>query len=196
MAMLKWLPNILTSLRIVLTVVWIYLIRLVEVNEAHKTLINAAVILFIIICLTDLIDGKVARKMKASSRFGSFFDVIADLIFISSSNIVLSLYGSLPRWFILVILFKFSEFLITSKLIKKYGDLKSSFFVFDHIGRVAAVNFFLIPGAFMLGYEGLDLRYGYILLYITLMLVIISAFSRIWRCYKVRNKMRTREKFV
>jgi CDP-diacylglycerol--glycerol-3-phosphate 3-phosphatidyltransferase len=192
----KCVPNVLTSLRIVLTVAWMYVIRLVEVNSQHRTSINLAVILFVVICLTDLFDGKAARKMKAVSKFGSVFDVVADFSFISSSNILLGIYNLVPKWFILVVIFKFAEFLITSRIIKKYGDCKSSLFVFDYLGRVAAVNFFLIPGVFMLVYKGLDKSYGYILIYLTLLLVMISSCSRVYKCCKVLYKIKTMERLI
>lgn len=79
-------------------------------------------------------------------------------------------------------LIKFMEFFITSYIIKKYYNVSNNLFQFDYFGRIAAMNFFLIPGMVLLTYIGLDIIYINMLIWITLILVIIS-FSV--RCTKV-----------
>ena len=67
------IPNILTMTRIVLTPVIIILGLLNKTN---------LVIIFAIICaLTDMLDGKLARKWNVISRKGAKLDTIADKIF-------------------------------------------------------------------------------------------------------------------
>ena len=183
MKLLKYVPNILTSMRLVLT--FIYLILLHALNGNNKLYFTAALIIFILICLTDFLDGKIARATKAASPFGALLDVAADFVYIFSSLIMLSVNNMIPMWFIALVLGKFIEFLVTSYFIKKYESKSNSLFIFDYFGRIAAMNFFLIPGISLFVYADLDIMYINILLYITLILVVISSLVRCANCYKV-----------
>ncbi len=67
------IPNILTILRIILTPI---IIVLGTTNHY-----NTAIILIIIACITDLFDGKLARKWNTVTEIGAKLDVVADKIF-------------------------------------------------------------------------------------------------------------------
>jgi CDP-diacylglycerol--glycerol-3-phosphate 3-phosphatidyltransferase len=183
MKLAKCLPNSLTSLRILLTFLYCPMLYNLHLNNDETIYFTLMVAGFIMICLTDLLDGKIARKMKAESRFGGIFDVVADFVFIVSSHIVLIVNRMIPIWFIAVILGKFIEFLITSYIIKKYSKIHSSVFIFDYLGRIAAVNFFVLPGLILLVYKGLNMLWINIFIYITVALAIISSSSRLFNCY-------------
>jgi cardiolipin synthase len=49
-----------------------------------------AVIAFISACLTDFLDGYIARLMKQTSRFGQFLDPIADKLLIAATLLLLA----------------------------------------------------------------------------------------------------------
>jgi phosphatidylglycerophosphate synthase len=66
-------PNVITSIRIFLTVIIVILLAL-----GSKTQILSAGILLIFAALTDYLDGKLARSLNQESRFGSLYDMIAD----------------------------------------------------------------------------------------------------------------------
>ena len=66
-------PNVITSIRIFLTVIIVILLALGSTQQ-----ILAAGILLIIAALTDYLDGKLARSLNQESRFGSLYDMIAD----------------------------------------------------------------------------------------------------------------------
>lgn len=88
---LENIPNILTVLRILIIPVIIIFLELDE--EFYNWL---ALILYIIACLSDFLDGYLARKFELESSFGRFLDPIADkilivsLIFILISNTIIS----------------------------------------------------------------------------------------------------------
>ena len=71
------LPNILTISRIVLLPVLIILIF------SDSNLINfLSIVLFIVMSITDYLDGLIARKTKNTSNFGKMLDPIADKLFV------------------------------------------------------------------------------------------------------------------
>jgi len=185
MKILKYIPNILTLVRMILTLIYLHL--LYALNSSNRMCFTTALIVFILICITDFVDGKIARALKASSPFGALLDVTADFVFIISSLVMLSVKGMIPMWFIAVVLGKFVEFLGTSYFIKKHQVNCSSLFIFDYFGRIAAVNFFLIPGLSLLLYIGLGAICLNIFIYLTLILVAISSTARIMKCYKAQK---------
>lgn len=185
MKMLKWIPNMLTSLRMVLTFIYLLLLYDLHLYRNNRLYFTLTIIVFVLICVTDFMDGKIARKIKAVSLLGSFLDVAADFIFIVSSLIVLIIHNVISVWCIVMVLAKFTEFLVTSYIIRNYYNISNKFFIFDYFGRIAAVNFFLIPGMSLFVYIGLNVIYINIFIYITLILVLISSLARCINCYKV-----------
>ena len=81
------LPNKLTLLRIVLVPVYLLLLG-VNMNWA-------ALIVFVIASLTDLFDGKIARKYNLITNFGKFMDPIADKMLTHTAFIMLCAMGRL-----------------------------------------------------------------------------------------------------
>ena len=83
----KWLPNLLTSTRILLVPVFLYYL-FSDLN--HGKLI--ALIIFITAAITDAYDGKIARKHNIITKFGTFVDPLADKIILISPLIWRSKY--------------------------------------------------------------------------------------------------------
>ncbi len=138
----RCIPNILTGLRIILTFIYLLLLDNLNLYSNNELYFTCGIIVFLLICVTDFIDGKIARKIKAESLLGSFLDVTADFIFIISSLALLNLNNRIPIWFTVLTLIKFIEFFVTSYIIKKYHNISNNFFSFDYFGRVAAISFF------------------------------------------------------
>ncbi len=70
-----------------------------------------ALAIFIIASLTDLIDGKIARKYGLVTNFGKFMDPLADKLLVCSAMICLIPSGKLEAWFVIVIIAR--EFIIS-----------------------------------------------------------------------------------
>ena len=102
------LANKLTLSRIVMAVIFTFLLLM----DVKYTNIFATVV-FIVACITDWVDGKVARHFKVESDFGKLVDPLADKILISAafiSFVEIPQIG-LPAWIVIIMISR--EFAIT-----------------------------------------------------------------------------------
>jgi CDP-diacylglycerol--glycerol-3-phosphate 3-phosphatidyltransferase len=91
--MLKWLPNILTFIRLVLSVVFLLMI-LYSPGVNHRSLfLDGAFVLFIVAGLTDIVDGIAARRFDATSKFGRMIDPLVDKVLVCGAFICFALIG-------------------------------------------------------------------------------------------------------
>ena len=63
-----------------------------------------AAALFIIGCLTDFLDGRIARKQNLVTDFGKFIDPVADKLLVLTTMIMLVHLGQMPAWVVIIIL--------------------------------------------------------------------------------------------
>lgn len=102
------LPNKLTVLR-VLMIPFFVVFMLTDLGGASGKWIALAI--FIIASLTDLLDGKIARKYNLVTNFGKFMDPLADKLLVGAAMICLVEMGRLPAWIVIVIISR--EFIIS-----------------------------------------------------------------------------------
>ncbi len=187
----KYIPNIISITRIILCILFVNTI-ITQFTYGHNKTLNL-VILFLGICSSDLLDGKIARKTNSVSSLGAKLDVFADLFYIIVSYVVLIDLKILPLWFLGFICFKFSEFVITSKFIKSNSNSVDKPFVFDKIGRIVSATFLIIPGIVCIYKCFNEYNINLILnciLYIIFICGIVSSYYRVRSCiaiYKVNN---------
>ena len=103
------LPNKLTVLRICM--IPFFVAALLYENGADQTMRIIANVIFITASLTDLLDGKIARKYGLVTNFGKFMDPLADKLLVCSALICLIQLGQLPAWVVIVIISR--EFIIS-----------------------------------------------------------------------------------
>ncbi len=77
----------------------------------NYTMRIVANVLFIVASLTDLFDGKIARKYNLVTNFGKFMDPLADKLLVCSALICLIELGQLPAWVVIIIISR--EFIIS-----------------------------------------------------------------------------------
>lgn len=103
------LPNKLTILR-VLMIPFFVVALLLEGGES-QTLRYIAAAIFVVASLTDLLDGKIARKYNLVTNFGKFMDPLADKLLVCAALVCLVELGQLPAWMVIVIVSR--EFIIS-----------------------------------------------------------------------------------
>jgi CDP-diacylglycerol--glycerol-3-phosphate 3-phosphatidyltransferase len=105
------LPNLLTFLRIVLGLVFFVMIA-----DGRPGVLLAALVVFIVAGITDLLDGYVARKQKIVTNFGRVADPFADKLIVCGGFIFFlakpELEGYLHAWMVVVIVGR--ELLVTA----------------------------------------------------------------------------------
>ncbi len=73
-----------------------------------------ALALYTIACITDFLDGWIARSMNSASALGKFLDPISDKIFVACLILVLAAFDRLEGWWLIAGLVIFiREFLIS-----------------------------------------------------------------------------------
>lgn len=102
------LPNKLTILRVVLIVPFVLCMLVPGLGNGGM---YAAVAIFIIASLTDLFDGKIARKYNLVTNFGKFMDPLADKLLVAAALICLTANGRLAAWISIIIISR--EFIIS-----------------------------------------------------------------------------------
>ena len=121
------IPNLVTTSRIAM--IPCILIQFKRGNY------STAILLFIAACVTDLLDGYAARKLKASTTIGAYLDSIADLLLIISLLTYFISVGTVSPLSMAFIGFMFLQFLITSVR----GNL-----VYDPVGKYTGVMLFAV----------------------------------------------------
>lgn len=94
--MLKNLPNIISVARIVLVIPAAWLL--------WKALYVEALVLMTVAGASDAVDGWLARRLDAVSRFGSALDPVADKLLVAVMFVVFAVQGHLPVWLAVIVL--------------------------------------------------------------------------------------------
>ena len=102
------LPNKLTTLRVLMSPFFV-VFMLTDLGGAASKYI--AVGIFIVASLTDMADGKIARKYNLVTNFGKFMDPLADKLLVCSAMICLVEIDRLAAWIVIVIIAR--EFIIS-----------------------------------------------------------------------------------
>ena len=126
---LTW-ANALTSLRLLLCLP-VYL--LIE----QQRWLPCALCLFVAV-LTDIFDGKMARKLHQASPMGGFFDHATDALFVTFGSLALASIDIINPWLAWLIPIAFIQYSVDSRLLAGYA-LRSS-----ALGRINGIAYFVL----------------------------------------------------
>lgn len=96
--MLKTTANKITVLRIVLIPFFLLL-----AYSGHRV---GALIVYLIACISDFLDGYIARHCNQITNFGKFMDPLADKMLVLVSMCWFTENGQMPGWIVAVVLFR------------------------------------------------------------------------------------------
>ena len=164
------LPNKLTVMRVA-AVPFFVALMLVPISGApcEGWCKWTALALFIIASLTDLVDGKLARKYGLVTNFGKFMDPLADKLLVCSALICLVELSRIPAWVVIIIIAR--EFVISGiRLIAADDGVVISA---SKWGKVKTV-FQMIMVGFMIGNLPIFDLLTALLMWIALALTLIS----------------------
>ena len=94
------LPNKITIFRVIL-IPFFLVALLVDAIPAGKWI---ALGIFIVASLSDMVDGKLARKYNLVTDFGKFMDPLADKLLTCSAMIAMISLNLIPSWVVIVII--------------------------------------------------------------------------------------------
>lgn len=178
-------PNKLTLLRIALVPVFIFFL-LADFVLLHNLW---ALLVFGVAALTDLLDGKIARRQNLVTNFGKFLDPLADKVLVVSGLVCFVAVGLSDPAIVIIIIAR--EFLVTSlRLVavdngnviaaSGLGKLKTAFTMIAMacvMALSAALEAGLLPAGFPLFWI------SEILLWIAVVLTIVSGVD-----YLIKNR--------
>lgn len=193
---MKNVPNQLTVFRVILIIPFVVMMLgcnaewpwLLQIFGTKAVLEYASLALFIIASLTDLLDGKIARKYNVVSNFGKFMDPLADKLLVCAAMILLVEMGRIPSFIVVIIISR--EFIISGfRLIAAdngvviaasyWGKFKTTF-------QMIMIGMMIVLDAPFLTDASLVAAYGVlanIIMWIALALTIISLVD-----YLVKNR--------
>ena len=96
--MFKTTANKITMLRIVLIPVFLVL--------AYTGNMMAALAVYVVACLSDFVDGYIARHFNQISNFGKFMDPLADKMLVLAAMCFFVENGQMAGWAVAVVLFR------------------------------------------------------------------------------------------
>ncbi len=152
-------PNLITTLRIILTPVFIIYVITERMNLAFAV--------FTICSISDGIDGLLARSFNQKSTLGTYLDPLADKLLLVSAYIVLSAMGLIPSWLtvlvisrdilimlgVLILFLNNIKISIKPSVLSKINTtfqfltvvliLSSDIFSFPYINRIYSIFFYL-----------------------------------------------------
>ena len=113
------LPNKLTILRVILIPFFVVFMLFDITGAADKWI---ALVIFCVASLTDMLDGKIARKYNLVTNFGKFMDPLADKLLVCTALICLTSMNRLNVIVVLVIIAR--EFIISGfRLVAADNDI-------------------------------------------------------------------------
>ena len=191
----KWIPNFLTSTRILLVPVFLYCLF---ADFSHGKLL--ALIVFAAAAITDAYDGKIARKYDIETKFGVFFDPLADKLLILSAfygfMFIPVLSTTIKLW--MIILISFRDILVTlmrtlmqykgvTMITSKAGKLKT----FLQITTIHFILIYLILKSYKVDIPPDILQYNslYFLMVITTMITFYTGIHYVYNNYKTLGNL-------
>jgi phosphatidylglycerophosphate synthase len=84
--------------------------------------ITACLILLAFSAFTDFFDGYAARRFRATSTFGAYYDATTDFVLMVGIFTIFTVKAFYPLWVVILMTASFIQFIVTSKYCGKLYD--------------------------------------------------------------------------
>lgn len=172
------LPNKLTIARVCM--VPLFMVALM-MNTGTSRVVAMAI--FALASLTDMLDGKIARKYNLITNFGKLMDPLADKILTAAAMVCLVELGDLAAWIVVIILFR--EYAITG--LRSVAASENIVVAANIWGKVKTVCQMFALMLLMLKPQIMALcgiNLGLWLMYVALILTVYSGVDYVWKLNK------------
>lgn len=182
------LPNKLTVFRMILIPVFMLVLALpldwgtLQVAGAQLLVTHlVAAIIFIVASLTDLADGKIARKYKLVTNFGKFADPLADKLLVMTALIFFVQFGWVPAWMVAIIVIR--ELAITglrTLIVENNGKVLAAAMPgkIKTASQMVAISFFLLHD---IVFAMANIPFAMIMIWIALLATIYSGIDYFYK---------------
>ena len=169
------LPNKLTILR---TVMIPFFILFLYTDWFHGYDKIIAAVIFIAASLTDMLDGKIARKYNLVTNFGKFMDPLADKLLVCSALICFVELDKLPAWMVIIIIAR--EFIISG--FRLVASDNGVVIAASYWGKFKTTFQMLMVIVLILNFDNCYFQLlGTVLTYIALVLTVVSLIDYLWK---------------
>lgn len=161
------LPNKLTILRVILIPFFVVFMLFDITGAADKWI---ALVIFCVASLTDMLDGKIARKYNLVTNFGKFMDPLADKLLVCTALICLTSMDRLNVIVVLVIIAR--EFIISGfRLVAADNDIVIAA---SYWGKFKTVSQMFMLILLIADLGGVFNMIAQVLIWVSLVLTIVS----------------------
>jgi cardiolipin synthase len=169
-------PNAITLIRIVLIPFMVDLL----IYGYHRP----ALIVFVAACITDALDGLIARLTNTRTELGAFLDPMADKLLIVTSFITLAILGRIPVWLVIIVVSR--DIILTLGSLIIYATRNGLQIKPSMIGKATTVLQFLVV-AVTLVLVAYGIAHGYLgILYVmTAVFTVLSGIQYVIRGMKM-----------
>ena len=161
------LPNKLTVFRVILIPFFVFFL-LYPGFSGYGNYVATGI--FIIASLTDLADGKIARKYNLVTDFGKFMDPLADKLLVCAALICLVDMRKLPAWIVIIIISR--EFIISGfRLIAADNGIVIAA---SWWGKAKTISQMIMIILLVADFGGVFDMIGQVMIYLALVLTVVS----------------------
>ena len=193
------LPNQITIARLILAVLFFILISRFDARDPDPAILNICLIMFIVACLTDWLDGYLARRTNQVTALGRVLDPFVDKVLVCGAFVFFAGAGfvdsaghnvtAVAPWMVVVIVGR--ELLVTG--LRGFSEAQGRPFAADVLGKIKTITQMITASVIMLcvahapSGETRSLLAGAseVLLWLTIVITSCSGLNYLYKARKV-----------
>lgn len=179
------IPNLLTALRLLMVPLLGFLLLSHPQDSGWRW---AATLTFVVASVTDVADGRIARRYGLVTTFGKLWDPIADKALTGMAFVALSMLHELAWWMTVVVLLREWGITLLRFLVLKYAVMAA-----NRGGKLKTVMQSVALVGYMLPLGSLPLAWllqpvAVVLMWIAVLLTVVTGLDYCWEAWKLRQQ--------